>query len=308
MLEYFVAVAEEGQMTRAARRLDVAQPALSQAIAQLEAEFGLKLLDRHARGVSLTPAGAALYEKARVAVAANADAAQTARALARTQAGTIDFGFVGSPPGLDSREQLEAFSAAYPEIEIRYRELAFPTLPTARWLADVDVVACHLPPSDPNVWCQPLRREPRMILAPRRHPLSRRAEVSVADVLDEAFIGFDPAIDPDWAGFWSLDDHRGGPPERSTGDRAANPQEVLAALSMSEAITAIPSSVSGVILNVLTGVTAIRLLDAEPSLIVLAGHQGRANPLVGTLLSFSSDGGMAARRGDARAGGLPQRL
>jgi DNA-binding transcriptional LysR family regulator len=308
MLEYFVAVAEEGQMTRAARRLDVAQPALSQAIAQLEAEFGLKLLDRHARGVSLTPAGVALYEKARMAVEANLDAAQTARSLARTQAGTIEFGFVGSPPGLDSPQQLEAFSQSYPEIEIRYRELAFPTLPTARWLADVDVVACHLPPSDPSVWSQPLRKESRMILVPRRHPLSGREQVRVTDVLDEAFIGFDPAIDPAWAGFWSLDDHRGGPPRRSTGDRAANPQEVLAALAMSEAITAIPSSVAGVILNVLTGVKAIPLLDAEPSLIVLAGHEGHSNPLVSTLLSFVADGGMAGGGGGAPARGLPQQL
>lgn len=274
-------------MTRAARRLDVAQPALSQAIAQLEAEFGLKLLDRHARGVSLTPAGMALYEKARVAVAANRDAAETAQALARSQSGTIEFGFVGSPPGLDSPRALEAFRHAYPEIEIHYRELPFPTRPTARWLADVDVVACHMPPPDPNVWCQPLRSEPRMILAPQRHHLSSRVEVSVAEVLEETFIGFDPAIDPSWAGFWSLDDHRGGPPERSTGDRAANPQEVLAALAMSDAITAIPSSVSGVILNVLSGVIPIPLLDAEPSLIALAGHEGRNNPLIGTLLSFA---------------------
>jgi DNA-binding transcriptional LysR family regulator len=302
MLEYFVAVAEEGQMTRAARRLNVAQPALSQAIAQLEAEFGLKLLDRHARGVTLTAAGMALYEKARLAVAANLDAVQTAYSLARSQAGTIEFGFVGSPPGLHSPAKLEAFSLAYPEIEIHYRELHFPTLPTARWLADVDVVACHLPAADPSVWTRLVWREPRMILAPRRHRLARRTQLSVDEVLDEEYIGYASAIDPIWAGWWSLDDHRGGPPERITPDGAANPQEVFAALAMSDAITAVPASAAGAILNVPSGVSAIPLLDAAPAKIVLAGHEGRANPLVAALLAFATDGSLAQRDGEGVAG------
>ena len=68
-LRYFVAVADEGQITQAARRLFMAQPALSQAISQLETELGLKLLDRHARGVTLTDAGETFLEKARAAVA-----------------------------------------------------------------------------------------------------------------------------------------------------------------------------------------------------------------------------------------------
>jgi len=274
-------------MTRAARRLEIAQPALSQAIAQLESDLSLTLLDRHARGVTLTPAGAVLYEKARLAVAASRDAAQTAKSLARAHSGTIEFGFVGSPPGLDSPEQLEAFTLAHPEIEIRYRELPFPRLPTAEWMADVDVVACHAPPPDPGVWMQPLRREPRMILAPRRHPLSERDELAVEEVLDEVYIGLAEGIDPSWAGFWSLDDHRGGPPERVTSDGAGNPQEVLAALAMSDAITAIPSSVAGIIVNLLSNLAAIPLLDAEPLEIVLAGHGGRGNPLIDTLMAFA---------------------
>ena len=67
-LTYFVAIAERGQFAGAARSLGVAQPALSQAIAQLEAQVGVKLLDRHARGVTLTRAGERLYAKAHVAL------------------------------------------------------------------------------------------------------------------------------------------------------------------------------------------------------------------------------------------------
>jgi len=82
-LRYFVAVADEGQITQAARRLFMAQPALSQAISQLESELGLRLLDRHPRGVTLTDAGEAFLEKARAAVDSEIEVRRTAETLAR---------------------------------------------------------------------------------------------------------------------------------------------------------------------------------------------------------------------------------
>src|SRR5258708_26154829 len=63
-LHYFVVVVEEGQMTRAAARLHIAQPALSQAIGKLEIELGVKLLERHSRGVITTEAGEAFLQEA----------------------------------------------------------------------------------------------------------------------------------------------------------------------------------------------------------------------------------------------------
>src|ERR1700675_4291651 len=82
-LRYFVTVSEEGQITRAAKRLHLAQPALSQAIAQLESELGVELLMRHPRGVTLTDAGEAFLVKARAVLAAEAETSQTALALKR---------------------------------------------------------------------------------------------------------------------------------------------------------------------------------------------------------------------------------
>ncbi len=286
-LEYFVEVAREGQMTRAAKRLHIAQPALSQAIAQLESELGLKLLERHARGVTLTPAGEAFYEKARLAVAATDDAIQTARSLARSQQGTIEFGFLGAPPGLDSPRQLREFTEAFPDIDIHYRELPFPTAPTGAWLAGVDVAVCHQPASDPAVWSHVLRREPRMVLLRRRHHLAGAAELELEDVLGEVFIGMHPAVESRWAGFWSLDDHRGGPPEQVTTDQASNPQEVLAALSVREALTTVPSSVAAVVANVLSEIVAIPLRCAMPAQISLVGRTDRRSPLVAAMFDFA---------------------
>ncbi|MGO9488811.1 MAG: LysR family transcriptional regulator [Solirubrobacteraceae bacterium] len=286
-LDFFVAVVQEGQMTRAAKRLRVAQPALSQAIAQLEDELGLTLLERHSRGVTPTPAGAALYEKALLAVEASDEAASTARSLARAREGTIEFGFLGAPPSLDSRVEMEEFADAYPEIKIQYKELAFPSSSTAAWMADVDVAVCHCPPADESMWRHLVRREPRFALVPARHPVAGRDQVTAEEIVDETFIGFSPLVDPMWAGFWSLDDYRGGPPERVTDDLAASPQEVLAALAGSSAITLIPAAAATILGSLLTGVKALRLRDAPAARIELVGHADGRNPLVGSLLQFA---------------------
>jgi DNA-binding transcriptional LysR family regulator len=285
-LRYFVTVAEEGQITRAAEKLYVAQPALSQAIAQLETNLGVELLERHPRGVTLTPAGEAFLVKARVAVAAHDDAVETADMLARGQKQRIEFGFVVAAPGLHSPGPLKALARAHPEINIRYRELPFPFTPTRSWLSAVDVAACHLPPADPKVWVRPFGREPRVVLVAKAHPLAGRDALKVADVLDETFIGFHPSTDPEWAGFWSLDDHRGAPPRRVTADRVANGQEVLASLALGTAITTAPAVVGALLTGLQTGVVTIPLDDAEPSEVVLVGRNDRRSPPVETMLAF----------------------
>jgi len=286
-LEYFVAVAEEGQVTSAARRLGVAQPALSQAIAQLESETGLKLLERHARGVKLTPAGESFYEKARLAVAATGDAISTARSLARAEQGAIEFGFLGAPPSIEGRIEMEGFAMAYPDIEVRYRDLPFPSQPTSAWLGEVDVAVCHLPPADEAVWSKVVRHELRVALIPGRHPLAGRADLEVAEILEETYISFDPSVDPAWAGFWCLDDHRGGPPSRLSGDHVTNPQEVLAALGTGTALTVVPLAAANVLQNVVPHCAAVPLRDAAPARIALVGHRDQRNPLVSALVAYA---------------------
>ena len=294
-LEYFVAVAENGQMTSAARRLGIAQPALSQAISQLESELGLKLLDRHSRGVTLTQAGEAFYEKARIAVAASAAAQSAARSLARGHEGAIDFGFLGAPPSLAGRVEMEAFGLAYPDVVVRYRELPFPGRDTSSWLGEVDVAACHRPPSHPEVWSRPLRYERRIALLPAGHRLAAAGELRVQDVIDETFVGFSATVDPGWAGFWSLDDHRGAPPASITADRVGSPQEVLASLAAGAGITLVPEAAALILSSIVDGVVAAPIADAARVEISLVGHVDRRNPLVQCLLDFADGWTSAAQ-------------
>src|SRR6202007_510373 len=209
-LRYFVTVAEEGQMTRAAAKLHLAQPALSQAVSQLEARLGVELFERHARGVTLTAAGEAYLTKAGVVLAALADAELTAQAAARAASRTVEWGFTASPPMVEAPQLFGAFTASCPDASVSFRELSFPRESTATWLSQVDVALCYSPTPHPDVDPQPLRDEPRVALVASRHPLARRRELAVADVLDETFCGTDPTLEPVRGGFWRLDYHRGG--------------------------------------------------------------------------------------------------
>jgi DNA-binding transcriptional LysR family regulator len=287
-------------MTRAAATLHVAQPALSQAIARLESDLGIQLFERQVRGVKLTPDGEAFLAKARLAIDAETDAIQTAKWLARADRGVIEFGFVGAPPGLDAPGPLARFAREHPEIDIRYRELPFPGTSTSMWLSEVDIAVCHLPPADENVWTETVRVEPRAVLAPSGHRLAGRDRVTVSEVIGEAFIGYHPRVEKGWAGFWSLDGHRGGPPAQITPDRASAPQEVFAALAVREAITTAPSSSAALLVSHVTSLSAVPIPDAEPTTFVLAGRRDRRTPHVESFVAFArEDIRRAARSGRA---------
>jgi DNA-binding transcriptional LysR family regulator len=300
-LRYFVTVAQEGQMTRAAEKLHLAQPALSQAVSQLEARLGVELFKRHARGVSLTAAGEAYLMKAGLVLAALADAELAAQAAARAVSRTVEWGFTASPPMVEAPQLFGAFTASCPDAAVSFRELSFPRESTATWLAEVDVALCYSPTPHPDVDAQPLRNEPRVALVASRHPLARRRELAVADVLDETFCGTDPTLEPVRAGFWRLDDHRGHPAPNVSNDRTSNPQEMLAVVASGRAITVGPASSARNVLKGLpgAGVVAVPLSDADPTVLSLVWRRDNRNPLVGELVAAASS--LAAQDGDLLA-------
>ncbi len=287
-LRYFVAVAEEGQITRAAKKVHIAQPALSQAIAQLESEVGVELLKRHARGVTLTPAGETFLAKARIALAADDDAAQTARWLARAARGAMEVGFVGPPPTLNAPELFAAFEDSYPDAEVAFRDLPFPRGATLSWLQEVDVAFCHLPDADRGVDIQAVRLEPRVMVAHKSHRLAQREELTVAEVLDDTFLSYHPDVQPRWAGFHSLDDHRGGPPGATTVERAANTMQMGGIMASGRGITTLPRCDAQLAQQVLP-VVAIPLSDARPAVLSLIWRRDNHNPLVQALVAFAGN-------------------
>src|SRR4051794_23972259 len=127
-LRYFVAVGEERSFTRAAERLWIAQPGLSTQMRRLETELGVKLFDRHTRGVDLTDAGRLFVERARTAVAAADDARATGRDLEAGLIGTIRLGIAAEAPPRAAGPLLARLAGERPDIELTVCEAYAGTL------------------------------------------------------------------------------------------------------------------------------------------------------------------------------------
>jgi DNA-binding transcriptional LysR family regulator len=278
-----VTVAQEGQITRAAQRLQLAQPALSQAIARLEAQVGVRLLERHARGVTVTRAGAAFLEKAQATLDAVEDADATARSWANQQEGRLRAGFVSMTPPMLAGDLFPSFSAAYPGVTIEWRELGYPRQNARTWLGDADVALIWFAPSMPGLASQPIRTSPIVVVVAEGHPLAERSELRVQDVLDETFPGI-VGCDPEWLGNWGLDVYRGGPARR-TDDGAKTPEEVAWVVSSGRAITTVPEIVAVPYAHL--GIRAIPLIDARRAVLELVWPEGPAPPLVEDLVELA---------------------
>ena len=190
-LRYFVAVAEECHFGRAAQRLHMAQPPLSQQIKQLEAELGVQLLTRSTRRVDLTPAGAQYLERAR-SILANVDAARDEAQLIRDgRMGRVTIGFTGSAtyellPGMSRKLRTEL-----PGLELDLRgELLTPSQVAGLVDGTLDIGFLRPPVQVPEVEVHPLRREPLVVVLPETHAQAGQAGWRLADLAEEPFITY----------------------------------------------------------------------------------------------------------------------
>ena len=126
-LRYFIAVADELHFGRAAEKLHISQPPLSQQIQALEANIGAQLFNRNNRNVSLTQAGEGFLKEARQIISRVNDASQQAAKIHRGEAGNLTLGLTSSAPFLRRVQRtIQRFHLLYPDVNIRIEEMKHP--------------------------------------------------------------------------------------------------------------------------------------------------------------------------------------
>ena len=188
-LQYFVAVAEELNFTRAAERLNMAQPPLSQQIKQMEQELDTVLIERGSRPMRLTRAGGVMLDHARRILDMSHAARADVMRIGKGQTGLLNVAFVGSAlysvlPGV-----LSDFRKQYPRVDLSLNEMLAPEI--ARGLQDRKVDVGVVRPALLNledIEQRPLVQEQLVLAVPEQHPFARKKQLSLASVHREPLI------------------------------------------------------------------------------------------------------------------------
>lgn len=191
-LRALIVVAEELHFGRAARRLHISQPPLSQQIRRLEAELGFPLFSRSTRTVQLTPAGRLLVNRARELLAHGEAAVQAARRVARGELGALSVGFTSTAAYQVLPRAIAEFRQRFPEVELSLHEQnsheLWDSLQAGR--IDVALLRRNADMADPEIRFDLAGSEPMVLATAADDALASRDRVPLAAVADRPFVGF----------------------------------------------------------------------------------------------------------------------
>jgi DNA-binding transcriptional LysR family regulator len=256
LLRYFAAIAEEGNLTRAAQRLFVSQPALTKQLKHLESHLGVRLFTRSSTGMTLTGAGHALAARVPpVLVAWDEAVAET-----RTAALVLRVGFLSSAANEATQDIVAAFRERRQgwRVDMRQSPWSDPTAGLAT--AEVPVALLRLPfPGQESFGVRSLFHEPRCVALSSTHPLAGRDEIAFTELVDEPVVAA-PVGNGVWRDHWLAMSEREGREVR-VGAVTEQPDEFLNAIAHGDGIALVPASTArfyarpGVVYRPVTGVS-----------------------------------------------------
>lgn len=188
-LERFVAVAKERNFRKAAARLHISQPPLSDSIRHLEEELGVPLLLRTTRPIELTKAGELFLERAQFLLAEMEDSVSMTRAVAKGLSGTISIGFFPTATYDILPRILRCYREKRPDVELRLVELRTPEQPSALQEKRIDVALFLAPTIDiKGIGRETFLQEPLCAILPEDHRLARQEKITLQHLRNEPFI------------------------------------------------------------------------------------------------------------------------
>ncbi|TDW37203.1 DNA-binding transcriptional LysR family regulator [Rhizobium azibense] len=284
-IRYFLAVAEEGNFTRAAVKLGIGQPPLSQQILDLEAEIGAALFHRVPHGAELTAAGEAFLGEAKASLASAEKAKLAAQRADRGETGKLALGFTASSafnPVVSAT--IRRFRAQWPDVRLSLTEMN--TLALMEKLNRGELDATFMRPSlddPPGVRLKRLDDEPMVVALPANHPLSKHERLSLALLSNEPFILF-----PRLVGLSLFDDVvlacRKAGFELTVTQEAPQISSVVNLVAAELGVSIVPASIAQIRLD---GV-AYRPIDGPPAVarLALAVLKSQRSPVTENLMSL----------------------
>jgi DNA-binding transcriptional LysR family regulator len=273
-LRYFVAIAEEGNFSRAAERLHVSQPPLSTQIKSLEDELGVRLLERSNRGVSLTAAGSVFFAETRAVLARLEHAKSETLRADRGDIGMLSVGFVSIADYGILPPALKHFRASFPLVEVQLHELTTDAQIRELRAGRLELGIGLAPVAEPDLEFERLLREELVLAAPAGHPAIKGSGATDLRALSkESFIVPPREVAPGLYDLIISHCHSAGFAPRIT-QHARQMQTVIGLVSAGMGFALVPASVrnlkrSGVQYRQLRGKAALvelgilRLRDAD---------------------------------------------
>jgi DNA-binding transcriptional LysR family regulator len=261
-LRYFVAAAEQENVSRAALKLHVSQPGVSRQIHDLEEELGFPLFERSAKALKLTAAGRKFLEEARAVLLRADEAVKNARAVAMGSGGEIHVGYAPSLTIQILPRALRAFQSKFPSSRVSLHDLSTEEMLAGLRTGKLHVALMVRPPRKMlrGLQFQELARYPICAALPPKHPLTKSKAVKIEQLANEPLIAYSRADYPEYHGML---DKLFAPHKPRIAEEHDGVTSIIAAVESGRGIALVPQCVQS-----LAGprVTLVAI-DPEPDLI-----------------------------------------
>ena len=288
-LRYFIAVAEELHFTRAAERVHISQPPLSQAILKLEEDVGARLFARTKRRVALTEAGKLYLADARRILALSEQAALTARRAQRGEAGELRVGYTFSIPLTPMfANVINRYRRDFPHVSLSLHELA-----TQRQLEGLERRTIDLgfirPPEGAlpdTLLVKTLRDDPLMVVLPADHRLAAQAAVAIRDLANEPFVMYPPTAGTGiYPQIFRLCRDAGFVPQ--VGQEAGEASTIIGLVAAGCGVSVLPKAFERIAMD---GVCYRPIVDAAAATrLLLARRKDACSPLAEAFVALASE-------------------